>query len=328
MPNFRRFLLALLFPFLSAVLVIAQQNTGDVQVRVTFSDGHGCHQPLRLDLTGSNNASQDRAYTNNECMASFTNLESGNYHIVVSGEGIETTDSGIFEVDGRKTGQRQFIPVKRTNEAASLPASAASTNAMVSAAQLAIPRDAQKEFDKANGLIAKENWPKAQEKLTKALEIYPQYVEAYNNLGVVVGRMGNTSAEKENLEKAVTINPRFAPAYVNLGKLSIKLRDFVTAEAYFVKAVASGAADSLTLTLLANVQLLNKHFEQAVSTCLNLHNGPPAPHTFCHYISAHAMENENRIADARQELKLFLTEESSGPRADQVRKELAALQAR
>ncbi len=310
---------------LSVFLLHAQERIGDVQVRVTFSNGNSCHQQLRLDLTGS--ARQSTAYTNNECMASFTNMEAGNYHIVVSGEGIETTDSGIFEVDGRKAGQHQFISVKRTNEAASLPASAASTNAMVSAAQLAIPRDAQKEFDKANGLIAKENWSKAQEKLTKALEIYPQYVEAYNNVGVVVGRMGDTSAEKENLEKAVTINPRFAPAYVNLGKLSIKLRDFVTAEAYFVKAVASGAADSLTLTLLANVQLLNKHFEQAVSTCLNLHNGPPVPHTFCHYISAHAMENENRIADARQELKLFLTEESLGPRADQVRKELAALQA-
>jgi Tfp pilus assembly protein PilF len=303
----------------------AQEHTGDVQVRVSYSNGVNCRQQLRLDLVPSGGATTASVYPNSDCTASFQNIAVGDYYIVVSGDVVQTTESAVFAVDERKLGQYQFISVQPAIKAA---APSPAGDATVSAAALKIPHDAQKNFDKANDLIAKEDWTKAKEKLEKALAVYPEYAEAYNNLGVVLGRMGDRKAERANLEKAVQLNPHFAAAYVNLAKFSIKLRDMVAAENYLDKAVAAGGADSATMTLLANVELLNKRYEQAVSTCLSLHNGPPAPHMFCHYISAHALESENLMAGARQQLQLFLAEESKGPRADQVRKELAGLQTR
>jgi len=44
-----------------------------------------------------------------------------------------------------------------------------------------------------------------------------------------------------------------------------------------------------------------------------------------HYIAARAFERENRLQEALAELQIFLTEESSGPRADHVREEIAKL---
>ena len=45
-----------------------------------------------------------------------------------------------------------------------------------------------------------------------------------------------------------------------------------------------------------------------------------------HYIAARAYERENRVPDAILELQIFLKEEPTGPRADQVRAELTRLQ--
>jgi tetratricopeptide (TPR) repeat protein len=330
-PMFSRPVLAFLFLLTLVVLSrvsIAQDHMGNVQVRVSYANGVTCNQQLRVDLISAS-ASTVSAYTNSECMAAFNNVLVGDYHAVVSGDGIQTSDGAAFPVDERKIGQYQFISVQRTTKNVAVPGVNASENAAtVSAAALQIPREAQKNFDKASDLIAKQDWAKAREKLEKALAIDPQYAEACNNLGVVMGRLGDRVGELGNLEKAIALNPHFAEAYVNLAKFSIKLRDMLAAESYLVKAVAAGGTDSATMTLLANVQLLNKRYEQAVSTCLGLHNGSPSPHTFCHYISAHALESENRMDGARQELQLFLVEESKGPRADQVRKELAGLQAR
>jgi len=309
----------------------AQEHMGNVQVRVSYANGVRCNQQLRVDLISASGASPTSAYTTSECMATFNNVAVGEYHAVVSGDGIQTTDGASFAVDERKLGQYQFISVQRSMKNAAAPTAsgvdASSNSAMVSTNALQVPREAQKNFDKASGLIAKQEWTKAREKLERALSIYPQYAEACNNLGVVLGRLGDRVGEIGSLQRAIALNPHFAEAYVNLAKFSIKLRDMLTAESYLVKAVAAGGTDSTTMTLLANVQLLNKRYEQAVSTCLGLHNGSPSPHTFCHYISAHALESENRMDRARQELQLFLAEESKGPRADQVRKELAGLQA-
>ena len=320
----RRVLVSLSLGVFLVSLSPAQERSGEVQVRVSYANGIACNQQLRLDLVSSSGAANLSAYTNSDCMATFNGVAVGDYHVVVSGDGVQTTEGPAFSVDERKLGQYQFISVQRSGTAASSRAG----SAMVSAAALKVPRDAQKDFDKASELIAKENWSKAKDKLEKALAIYPEYAEAYNNLGVVMGRMGDRAGEKENLEKAVQLNPHFGEAYVNLAKLSIKLHDLPSAESYLNKAVAAGTTDSGTLTLLANVQLLNKQYDQAVTTCLTLHNGPPEPHMFCHYISAHALESENNTDGARQQLQLFLIEESKGPRADQVRKELAGLQTR
>ena len=44
-------------------------------------------------------------------------------------------------------------------------------------------------------------------------------------------------------------------------------------------------------------------------------------------MAARAYEHENRLTDAVSELRTFLSEEQSGARADEARKEIAALQA-
>lgn len=78
--------------------------------------------------------------------------------------------------------------------------------------------------------------------------------------------------------------------------------------------------------LLADVQLMDKHYDQSIASCRKAHSMPHKLQSLVHYIAARAFMHENRPSDAAAELQIFLTEEPSGPRADAVRAELGQLE--
>jgi len=302
----------------------AQLRSGNLKVRVVFPDGHPCNLRVmvRLMLSAGSTAVAE-SYTDENGFTNFDGVEVGNYHLIVSGEGIRETDSGLFEVDNRKGTQFQTVTVHPADEANQNGGSEGTT---VAVADMNIPGSAHKLFDKASASIAGKNWKKALDELNQAIRIYPRYVEAYNNLGVVYARMGDRASEREALEKAIRLNDHFAPAWVNLGRLAIIGRDFPTAETMLDKATALDPANSETLLILANVELMNLHYDQAIANCRKVHSIGQDPHALVHFIAARALERESRLPDAEAELRRFLKEEPDGARAEAARKELANLQ--
>jgi tetratricopeptide (TPR) repeat protein len=274
-------------------------------------------------MVSAGNTPVAESYTNDSGLTDFDEVEVGNYHLVVSGEGIEQTDTGMFEVDSRRGTQFQTVSVKRTEEASKKAGPGAP---MVAVGDINIPKAAVKEFDKASNLIAKQEWKKAINQLNRALALYPQYVQAYNNLGVVYARLGDRISERTALQKAISLNDHFAPAWVNLARMAIVDRDFSTAETLLEKATTLTPTDSQTLLILANVELMNLHYDQAIVNCRKVHSLAQDSHALVHFIAARALEHQSRSSDAANELHTFLKEEPSGIRADAARKELASLQ--
>jgi tetratricopeptide (TPR) repeat protein len=319
-------LILLLVPCALAQYGANPQNIGNVHVRVTFDDGRAYTGQALVELMESASTTPvAQGYTNSSGMVDFSNIAVGNYHMVISGEGIEPVDTGMFEVDSRKVSQSQYVTVRRTAEANG-PDSNQHGGPTVSAADLNIPQSAQSEFAKANELMANQNWKTAIERLTKALDIYPKFAAAYNNLGVVYSHLKDRVLERQALQKAISVNDHFAPAYVNLARMDIVDRNFPEAETMLTKATSSDPNNAQTLVLLANVQLLDKHYDDAIANCRKAHSMPQDPHALVHYIAARALEHENRPTEALTELQTFLQEEPTGPRAEAVRKEIAGLQ--
>ncbi len=150
----------------------------------------------------------------------FLAVTIGNYHVEVSGVGIQTTISETFEVDSRKMTQTEYVTVnKEVEDTTEKPLSTRST--MISAADLNVPEKARKEVDKANEAMEQHEWKKALEHLNKAITIAPQYATAYNNLGVLYDKMNDIPREEEALQKAVSVDGHFAPALLNYGKLCL-----------------------------------------------------------------------------------------------------------
>jgi len=298
----------------------SQDRTGSIRVRVTPGDARICNIRATVSLVSTSGAHIAEDLTNSVCEVYFVNVAPGSYHVTVSGAGIENSDSGRFDLDSRRR-QDLDINITYTKEA-----DHGAAGPLVAAVDLNIPEGARKEFDKANQFVAKGNWQKAIERLNKAIAIYPDYAEAYNNLGVIYGRLGDRTRNLEALQKAVSLNDHFAPAYLNLARMAIADRDLVQAEALLDKAVAIEPTNSQMLVLLANTELLNHHYDQALANCRKAHSGAQGPHAVAHDVAARVFEYENRPTDAVAELQTFLSEETPGPRAEVARKEMTALQ--
>ena len=297
---------------------------GNVRVRVVYPNDRGAGARLRVQLmSGSGSTPIAENFTTEQGTADFTRVPIGNYHVVVSGDGIESVDSGSFEVDRRKMSQSLFItvhPVKESNANGVAPGAPS-----VAAVDLNVPDTARKEFDKATKSMSNQNWSKALQQLNRAIGLYPQYAPAYNNMGVVYGHLNDSAHEHEALEKAISVNDHFVPAYLNLAKLCVKERNPAHAETLLESVSRLEAPDAETLMLLAEAQLLNKHFDAAIASARSAHSLPHEHLAVVHYIAARAFEHENRLSEALAELQVFLKEEPQGVRADHVREEIAQL---
>jgi tetratricopeptide (TPR) repeat protein len=318
--------------FIPAVLLLsvcslAQFKTsgvGNLRVFVVYTDDRAfaAHARVQLMNSASNNSVTEQ-FTNDLGEVEFYGIDAGDYHIVVTGEGIEDTDSGIFEVDGRKGSQSISISVKRAGEGGH---TAKAGGPSVSVNQLKIPSDAKSKYDEANQLMAKGDWPGAIGRLNRAIAIYPAYAEAYNNLAAAQVRLGNRSDARQSLQKAITVDNHFIPGLVNLAHMEEKDQHYQAAEALLSKAVAIEPSSAETLTLLCRVQFLDKHYDEAIATAHRVHAVPHASFAIVHYIAARAYQRENRSSEAIGEFKTMLQEEPSGARADAVRKELARME--
>jgi tetratricopeptide (TPR) repeat protein len=312
-----------LVPCIYAQSHLASSNwTGSISIRVSSGDSRSCDFQASVLLMSISGARIAEDLTNGDCEVHFFNVAAGSYHVTVSGRGIEDSDSGRFDFDSFSR-QDLEVNIKRVGDPNQKAAIGPSS--LVAAVDLNIPEGARKEFDKASHFVARGNWQKAIERLNKAIAIYPQYAEAYNNLGVAYGHLGDRVRNVEALQKAIGLNDHFAAAYLNLARVAIVDRDFSQAEDLLNKATAIDPTDPQILSPLANMQLLNRHYDLALATCRKAHSTARGEHAVVHYVAARVFEQENRPADALAELQMFLSEEESGPRAEQARKEVMAL---
>lgn len=326
MVHGRRLALLLLFLSLALSQATAQLQTGNIHIYLTYLDDRAPSEQLRVGLISGSSGNQiAETYTNERGQAQFLDVLLGNYHVLVRGQSIETTESETFEVDARKGAQSIFVRVRPAAENPN-PTATKASSATVSASDLKVPKKASQEFDKATKLIAKQEWQKAVDQLNKALALYPGYAEAYNNLGVAYARLGDSAKERDALQKAIAANDHFAPAFVNLARMEMKEHNFAEAETNLDRATAADPTDVRSLALLAQAQLLDQHYEGAIASAGKVHTMPHGPFALVHYVAARACEGLNRLPDAVSQLKLFLIEEPSGERATSARQEVAAIE--
>lgn len=316
------------FSFLMAFLLFlpcalfAQRGSANVRVYITFPDDRPTREQLKIELLSGTTGTQImETYTNNRGEAQFVSVPTGTFQISVTGQSVQPTVSDFFDVDQRKTSQSVSVRVKPATEDDAVGGGPA-----VAVRDINIPQSASKQFDQATEAMNHQDWQKAVSYLAEAVAIYPKYVEAYTNLGAAYEHLGNPAQERQALEKAIGLDGHFAPALMSLGMLSMIEKKYGEAEDELGRASASDATNPQILMLLAQAQLLNKHFDQATSSAQKLHTLPHhEKYAKVHYIAARAYEHENRAADAANELQEFLAEQPSGPIADAVRKELSNL---
>lgn len=337
----RRASLLLAFLLLSCILSSAQTpNYVDMKVRLTFQDGAsnstnsqgtpGADSNSRSSLGGrsgmdTTTAMQIRVQViaadggggpvaevspNTEGVATIRVVGSiitggtqvyPTYRIRVFGPEIEET----FEdnVEPGRADRFLNISLRRKGEKP-LPKS----KGMVSASGLKIPRNAEKELERGNKALADNKLDVAKEHVNKAIELYPQYDEAYNMLGVVLLKSGDTAEGKKAFEKAVQLNDKFARAYVNLAKLSMQDKQYEEAIMLIHKSLSVEPMSAEATSIACQAYLMTGRFADVATASRKLHSLAHDGMTLCHFAAGVALTNLKQSADAITEYNLFLTE--------------------
>ena len=182
----------------------------------------------------------------------FRRLLAGAYTVAVfmpgRGEVRETVDIGPSLADrkGRvrislDLKEAQFVEDRRRH--------------MVSARELAIPESARREYMEAQKLLSKRDVPAATARLERAVEIAPQFVAAWNNLGTIAYQSRDYATAEKHFRRALSEDPSAYEPLVNLGGALLSLLNPDEALPFNLHAVLSRPTDAL-----ANAQLGMTYF--------------------------------------------------------------------
>jgi len=108
----------------------------------------------------------------------------------------------------------------------------------VSASALNAPEPAKKAYGKGVNEMNDEKWDAAQKNFEKAVEIDPQYAQAWSDLGEVLQKKSQPTEARAAWEKAVAADPKYIRPYVQLAMLDLQEKRPEDAATIAGKAVA------------------------------------------------------------------------------------------
>jgi len=91
----------------------------------------------------------------------------------------------------------------------------------VSATALNAPEPARKAYGKGVNAMTDEKWPAAQKNFEKAVEIDPDYAQAWSDLGEVLVKQSKPTEARAAWEKAVQADPKYIKPYIQLARLDM-----------------------------------------------------------------------------------------------------------
>ena len=92
----------------------------------------------------------------------------------------------------------------------------------VSGVSLAAPKDARKAFEKGMNALKKNKSEEAVESFQKAVDTYPKYATAWNELGKLQNKQGQTEAAQKSFQSAIQADPKFIGPYLELSFIAIQ----------------------------------------------------------------------------------------------------------
>lgn len=279
---------------------------------------------LRLQLTNESGVTIAESFARGENEARFLNVEPGNYRLRAVAPNVEDVSDHVIVITSRETRHIEFIRIRKKQSVQSV-----TNDAVISAAMLNIPAKALAEFEKGNKALKKQSFDEARERFSKAVEIYPRYAAALNNLGVISMQRGNLDEGKNLFTKAIDVDDRYAPPYLNLAKAHMRRREYREALALLTKAEPLDPSNVEVLALLTMLEYESHQVASALEHARRVHTIPGHENfAFVHFIAGKALESQGQPSEAVLEYKQFLKEAPHSPTAAKSKELIEALEKR
>jgi len=290
----------------------------DLRIYVRYAETSKPVPRVRVELIDANTGVPAQSnYTSEEGTLELRQIEPGFYRVRVSDLSLETTTSDAFDLNASGS---QTVHVPRRKGTAVLKGPP-----VVAAVFLQVPPKARKEFEEAQRALETGEVADAQAHFHKAIELYPQYAHAWNDLGITYMQTGDRERGRAAFEKAIAIDEKYAQALLNLAKVKAGENKNGEVEELLRRALAVDPNNPETLTVLANVLLMESKLEEAAATAAKVHTLEHGRFAIAHWIAGRALELDHKDADAIAEYTTYLNEAPDGPMAEQAKASLQAL---
>ena len=298
-----------------------QASTLSVSGFVRDAQDHSTIEGVQVELRALNGATVARTFTTNGSFR-FDNIGGGIYYIVIEQIGYEAANQQVDVVGGPVSGV--MVELRRVREAGSLVAKGPST---VSKRELSIPRNAHSSMDKGMVLLQqKSDYQGSVKQFERAIHEYPDYYEAYAQMGVAYLHLGNAASSEQALRKSLELSKEHdVDALFWLATLLSNGERFSAAEPLARKAVELDPNSWQANSELARALLgLNRAAEAEKSALAAVKLRSDHPLLYLLLANIHGqLQNDAALLD---DLNNYLRLAPAGPFADQVRQQRTQVQ--
>jgi tetratricopeptide (TPR) repeat protein len=193
----------------------------------------------------------------------------------------------------------------------------------------AVPPDAEKEYLSAVTSLAKGEREAAVEKLKRAIQLFPTYFLALQQLGFVYIDNERDQLAIEPLTKALQVNARSAQSHLGLGMAYVNLDQPKEAIKELNAALALDRRDFRSYLYLGMALITAGKLDDAEKALKEAYalGGPTAART-AHLYLASIYSTRKEYQKAITELETYLRENPKAPNAPKIREAIAKMKAK
>ncbi len=199
--------------------------------------------------------------------------------------------------------------------------------AAVSTADLAIPVAARRAYEDAVKRLERRDAAGAAAQLRRAVEIAPQYAEAWNHLGTIAYQTRDFPRAEACFRKALAAAPNLFQPLVNLGGVLINLNRFDEALQYNLYAALSRPNDALANSQLGITYFHLNQLDLARQYLTAAKRIDPAHFSHPQLILAQIDLRREERGAAAAELEEFVQYHPDAPQAGRAKEDIARLRA-
>ncbi len=233
---------------------------GSIRGRVVLPDGAPASEAFRITLSVMR-GTQAVAYTDQQGQFEFRGLTPGEYALEAEGGDRRRFDVTRETVQVfRGTPSNVTLTLKEKTESTSVKGASS-----VSVAEIAqnIPSRARDEFDRGSKAAKEGKKTEAIAHLRKAIDIYPDFLIARNDLGALLLESGNLDEAEQELRRAVILDPKAFNPKVNLGIVLVKKHEFAEAVLVLDQGTSLNPTSPLARLYLGMALIAIENFDRA-----------------------------------------------------------------
>lgn len=288
---------------------------------VAEAGNHSRVENVRVELHALTGPIVGQNFTGANGDFEFDNIPAGTYTLIVAPIDYEAVSQQLEVLYAPVLGlevevHRPDVGIRETHQ-----------GSKVSVRELSIPQKAQDAMQKGMRLLFQNSdYSGSMKQFQRAVELYPNYYEAYAQMAVAYKELGDTSSAEQALRKSVELSQEhYLDALCLLGALLSDSGRFAEAEPIARKAVELDPNSWQANSALGSALLgLNRNKEAEVSAMAAVKLQPNNP--TLHLILANVHIKLLNYPAALDDLNAYLRLDPTGPFAEQARTERDELQ--